>query len=719
MYSLEAFGPIKTADEANTAYQKALAAIQGAGGGTLLIPGSAPATWNFGNNSQTVARTPAPPAPAKSWKTTAGVTVIDTRGGTLRVLPPQVSGMEINRTFNLPQGESAPHWSYQPMLNLENNVVHGSTSYLDALQAPVAKGNDAKFYVPTIRGLFPGMFITAHTGKWYGGSAQRLWIKSLGYDKAKGMHYFVADTTMDHAAGAFVHNKTHVNVAKMETRAHTELQSFDFFNERHHYSQGDTYMFDGRFYYMGNVHSAAGDENGVVYAAFVHGETGIFRGTVEKWDAAKGELVFKGGAHADTLGSGRPLINLNPKKFVTSGTVQIVRPASFTDVTPDGAPAKDPLFGGKRYPTTLVKNEHTGASQLQMGGLIRFSADAPVTKDVIGRYFAVNEPTEKVKGALFRWYLITSLVANADGTKDIKIQRHWWGAKEAGAPLLYRDDNYSSDGNLKPLKYVIAPGSNVYDVSRAVLNANSRTYDGQVSPRTLMVAPYSDSGTSFDFEPNDPIEQAIGPDPFHPIPFRAWTFDEVPGSFPAPIFDVANNGSVPRAMVMRVAGKDKNGKAAWDNVFKVEGDAINVIDARGEIYGSLIRVDQHDRPVPITWVYDNGNKESKLWVDSKTGALNYQGGAINSAGGLVTAGGLSGTETPANNLRGINIPVPAGAKSLAVTFPNKELDANYAIFIETSWMSQRAITAQTPDGFTVTFAEPAPADAKLHWTLIR
>jgi hypothetical protein len=719
LYSLEAFGPIKTPVEAAAAYAKALAAIQAGGGGTLLIPGSAPADWSFGNNSQTITRMPAAPAPAKQWKATVGVTVVDTRGGTLRVLPPQVTGMEFNRTFQLPAGQSAPHWSYQPMLNFENNVVRGSTSYLDYLQADTPKGVDAKFYVPTIRGLFTGMFINAHTGKGYGGSVERLYIKSLGYDKAKGMHYFVADAEADHVAGAIVHNKTHVNVVKMETRAHTELQTFDFFNERHHYSQGDSYLFDGRFYYMGNVHSAAGDENGVVYAAFVHGETDIFRGTVEKWDAAKNELIFKGAANASTLGSGRPLINLNPKKWITAGTVQIVRPASFIDVASAGTLSKDPVFGGKTYPTTLITNARTGVTQLAMGGLIRFSADAPITKDAVGRYFAINEPTEKVKGSLCRWYLISSLTTNADGTKDIKIERHWWGAKEAGAPQLYRDENYSSDGNLKPLKYVIAPGSNVYDVSRGVLNENNQTYDGAVSPCALMVAPYSDSGTPFDFEANDAIEQAIGPDPFHPIPFRAWTFDEVPSTFPAPILDISNNGSVGRAMVMRVAGGDKNGKAAWDSVVKVEGPVNNVINSRGEINGSLIRVDQKNGSAPITWSYDNGKKESKLWVDNKTGVLNYEGGAIHVNGGLVTTSGLSGTETPANNLRGVNVPVPAGQKTLTVTFPRAENDANYAVFLETTWLSQRAITAQTPAGFTVTFSEAVPEGAKLHWTLIR
>jgi hypothetical protein len=173
----------------------------------------------------------------------------------------------------LPLGRSAPHWSLYPMLNLTNNVIHGSTSYHDWLQADVKAGPDARFYLATIRGIFPGMFINAGGDK----GVARLYIKSLGDDKEKKMHYFVADTDMNHKAGTILSNKTHVNVMKMVTNAHTELQSFDVVNERHHYSQGDSYLYDASFHYMGNVHSTGGDENGVLYAAFTYSDTAIFK----------------------------------------------------------------------------------------------------------------------------------------------------------------------------------------------------------------------------------------------------------------------------------------------------------------------------------------------------------------------------------------------------------------------------------------------------------
>jgi hypothetical protein len=725
-YVLSSYGPVKTKAEAAATYQKAMESIRGAGGGVLIVPGSTAADWTFINDDQGVVRIPAPPAPATNWAFTPGITVIDTRGGTVKIHPPQITGLQFERTFKAPEGQSSPHWEYHPMLSLENNVVRGSTSYMDYLQEDVAKGKDRRFYVPTIRGLFPGMFINAHGRDGYGGGVQRLWIKSLGYDNEKKMAYFVADTEQDHKKGAIVHNKTHVNVLKMETNAHTELQTFDFMNERHHYSQGDSYLYNAAFHYMGNVHSAAGDENGVLYAAFVYGETDAFKGTVASVDPEKNEVVFAPNTlNAKTLGTGRPLINMNPQKWITGGKVHIVRPASYWQVAADDPSLKDPVFKGKTYPTTIAKNPRTGISGLSMGGLIQSTADAPWSEDVVGRYFAVNVPNETIPDSIInpgnpgrlRWYLITSFKQNPDGTKEIRLERHWWGAKEAGSPTLYQESNYSSDGHLQPLDYIIAPGSNVYDVSRAATDANNQPYGGGVSPRTLLIAPYRDSGTPFDFAPSDPIQQAIGPDPFHPVPFRAWTWDQVPGAFPSPILDIANYG-VTRASVLSVAGNNQKGWTPWENVIDVTADVGNVLDVEGKVSGSVIRIGQQDKPAPFTWMYDGGTKAANLAVDQK-GTLSFDGNGAKFAGGFTTLGGLSGTSVEAHNLRGVAVAVEKNASSLTVKFPRAEDDANYAVFLETNWLSQRAITERTPQGFTVAFATPAPENAKLDWTLVR
>ena len=78
-----------------------------------------------------------------------------------------------------------------------------------------------------------------------------------------------------------------------------------------------------------------------------------------------------------------------------------------------------------------------------------------------------------------------------------------------------------------------------------------------------------------------------------------------------------------------------------------------------------------------------------------------------------------GDAQPARNLRGKNVAVTANATSLQVKFPTAEADSDYAVFIEQTWLGARAITDKTPEGFTITFDKPAPANAKLDWMLVR
>ena len=313
------------------------------------------------------------------------------------------------------------------MVSLKNTILRGSTSYRDWLQEDVKAGKDQRFYVATIRGIFPGMFMSI--GEW--GIVQRLYVKSLGYDKEKQKWYFVADTEADQPKGAIMGNKNHVSILNMETFSHDENQTFDVRLWRHNYSQGDNYLFDARFKYMGDVHSTAGDENGVIYAAFIESDADIFRGQVEKWNPETDELVYKGSAGA-TLGTGRPMINLNPAKWITNGWVSIVRPGQ----TVQGW-----------VHDLVAQTNHTGLPNHMVGGQIHFPAASAIGDEVVGRYFAVDEPDEYVpRGTnVRRWYLIDSVRKYADGSTDIEIVRHHWGAKAAGSPLLYKPENYSTD----------------------------------------------------------------------------------------------------------------------------------------------------------------------------------------------------------------------------------------------------------------------------------
>ena len=718
-FSLDQFGKINTDAEAQKTFEDACKQIQAAGGGVLTIPLNTSATWKPLNNFQEEFRTPAAPAPAKNWKEGPGVTVIDARGKSLNVMPSPITGLKMTRVLDLPEGQSLPHWNYNPMMSFENIIARGSTSYHDWLQEDVTGGKDAKFYVATIRGLFPGMFINANAWS----TVDRLYVKSLGYDSAKKMWFIIADCEHDFKKGTILSNKNHVNILKLDTSSHNENQTFDICLWRHNYSQGDNYLIDARFKYMGDVHSTAGDENGVIFAGFVEPENESFQAKVGSWDAVKGELKYTGGGPtADTLGSGRPIINLNPKKWINAGTVNIVRPNDWTLTAI--RPVVDPVYKGKTYPTTVGKNK-LDINVLKVGGLIEFSAEAPITKDVIGRYFAVDMPNEvEAKTKRRRWYLISDATINADGTKTIKIVRHWWGAKEASSPTLYDPESYSFDGHIVPLKYIIAPGVYAYDVSEGLPKLGS-----PANKSLIKLSPSPFVGTDVDFAAGDAIEQAIGPDPFHPIPFRSWTWDSVPGIFPAPVFDIRSYG-VMRGSVLSIAGpttslEDATKKAlsrgpTYNMLLDLQAVSNDAIVFAGDVKNAAMFFKQpNERAQPIRWAYEKGAKEAELTVSPKDGSMAITATNVAVPGGLSKVGGLSGSEVKANNLRGLDLPIKAGAKEIAVKFATPETDAAYGLFVEASWMTMHVVSKRTAEGFTVEFSQAPAADAVVHWLVVR
>lgn len=334
-------------------------------------------------------------------------------------------------------------------------------------------------------------------------------------------------------------------VLRMDTYSHNENQTFDFMLWRYHFSQGDAYLFDGRLFDMG------GNGSSGVYSAISKSLTDVFRGRVNQWSASSGVLVYWDGSNAHTLASGRPLINLNPAKWISRGTVWIMPP---------------------------------GGAQLGYANGVR-ARDAGWTPEVVGRYFAVDEPDEYVPDGdrVRRWWLITGLKTADDGVQSISIQRHWWGAKDNHSiGPLYRPEHYSDAGSPRLLRYIIAPGANVYDASDGI---ESPQVNLRGSPRILRLAPGPHLGSAVDFAPGDPVEQAIGPDPFKPIPFRSWIWDSVPGAFPAPVFDIANRGVVKRDAVMTVRGgsgdvvRDRadlaDGSPPWSRLLELNSAARN------------------------------------------------------------------------------------------------------------------------------------------------
>lgn len=700
LVALDTFGPTGTDAELRDTFARAAGALSQTGGILLVAPDQA-VRLRLENNFQQCFREPEPPEMTRRWGSRPGFTVVEARPENTRVHLPQVNGLELIRDLRMESGQSLPHWSTDHAVKIRNRLVHGSNSYLDWLKEPVAAGSDRRFYVRTIRGIRPGQFLNLHGGPNYGGGVVRGLVKDIGYDPEKQCHYFVADTSLDHRADAIVHNKNNVGLLYLEQNAHADEQTYDIMLRRRQYGHGDTYMFFGWYDYMSDIHSAAGDENGTIYGAYTKSLVNNFTAEVERMDWNSRELRYLGAHNENTLANSRPLINMNTNKWITAGRLHI-----FSAGAPDG-----------QVP--------------HAAGRIRGDADCPWTEDVVGRFLAVTEPTERVPGTAIdngplRWFEVTGFLAHADGTKDLTVRRYWWGAKDRSTLLLYRAANYSRGDELRPLTYALAPGTYVYDVSKAVPGASLP------SERTLYLAPYAHAGSAADFAPGDPVEQAIGPEPWKPVPFRIWMWDNVPGSWPSPVFDVANFGHTARHAAMVIRGgktnaddlKDtKEQKPSWKNGIVFDSAAEVGIAFNADTTSAALLFAQPFREQPIVWRYGGADgrpaASARLTVNRQNGDFAFRGGDLRMEGSLVSAGGLSGSSTPSRNLRGKRVPVPEGVAEFIVSLPRAEPDADYAVFVEQSWLGHRAVTEQRSDGFTLAFDPPAPGGATLHWMLVR
>lgn len=725
LYTLADFGPVATPAQVKTTYDAAIAQLSKTGG-LLIIPTDLAKQLAIENTTQLSPRTPPPPEETKTWqKSGPGVTIIEVNETGAVIKVPQAQGLTIERILRMPSAESLPHWSTDYAVTIQNTLIHGSNSYLDWLPEPVKAGKDAKFYVRTIRGIKVGMFLNLHGGPGYGGGVTRGCVKSIGYDPAKKLWYFTADTGIDHVVGAVIHNKNNEGVLYMGQDTNCDEQTYDVMLKRHQYALGDTYMYFAWFEYMSNIHSAAGDENGNLFAGYSKSIANCFAGKVDSMDWTTNTLKFAPGAqNVTTLGQSRPLINMNKAKWLTAGKVMIVPAEHYWDTIDTG---KYPL-NGKTYPTAIVKDPVNGAGILHMGGLIRGDKDCPWDQSVVGKWFGVTEPSELIPPEQkIRWYQILSCAQNPDGTKDLTIQRFWWGAKEMGSPTLYRLENGSWDGHLRPLNYAIVPGSYVTDVSKAV-----PTNDFPAVERRIGITPYGEMNTKLDFEPGDAIEQAVGPDPFKPTPFRMWCWDNVPGVFPAPILDLANFGADPRYAAMSIRGSQTNQDdikntyrqlPSWDNGIVFEAAVGNGINFDADCVNAAIFFKQPYHDQVIKWLYGKQEpgkprSEATLTVNHETGALTFTGGDFIVNGAVISKGVAAAPSAPKIPFAK-NLPVAQGAKSLVVIFDKPETDANYAVFLELSWLTNRAVTQKTEKGFTLVFEKRAPKGATADWMVVR
>ena len=413
IYSLKEFGETTHPGQAEETYKKAMAELTEKGGGILYIPQDITVGAKFEN----IARRSYAGDPnhlqdiLDFWYYSPAVFVVDNRKGNMDLLVPQITGRErgigggirLYRTLRLKHGDSIPHAKKDPVLTIQNRVVHGTVSYRDALALPAKAGKDVRFYVHNIRGIFEGMYLNVSAkvpqegSKWLKRIGRAIVVKEIGYDKEKKLPYFTTDTDTDWPAGTDMQNKTHNPSIFVENSYHTPNQTFDVYVRHREYGNGDSYVIHGTLDYMGGVNSGGGDENAALYTGYINGICNSFTAKVKSLDPANRALIFENGMNAQTLSSTRPLINLNEKKWITQGKVIIVPAESQTD----GSDTGKYKYLGKTYPSSVYIDPKLGAmglrNGLNFGGLIRGDADCPWDESLVGRYFAIDEVSECVR----------------------------------------------------------------------------------------------------------------------------------------------------------------------------------------------------------------------------------------------------------------------------------------------------------------------------------
>jgi hypothetical protein len=715
-YSLADLGPVGTPAEVEATLTAAVARVIAEGGGFLHVDGRVAADW--------VARNPASSSTKRGAPT---VTVVDRRFGIEKVYVPgngQADGAAwtprqvirsvtepIDMTFGVHSTET-----------IDTRIAGGTASYDQPIVDAVKAGTDVRIYLPSQRGLAVGThFVVSGVPRGYGEPVDRGPIKAMGWDKARGLPYVVMDLKHDHPAEALFYNKHVVNSLTLVDHSQSDNQSMGLNVARYNYGQGDSFVIAAHSRTMGNVMSGAGDEGGLTYASDIYNDLRPFRSKVVSMNPATGELVFEPGpARIHTLGTSRPLINFNTSKWVTAGNVHIVAPG---------------------YPDPWLPV--TNKTDLHHNGAIIGSKDCGWTREVIGRFFAIDEPGEYLDPAndpdagytaapdirVHRWYQIMNVEDRPDGTKRLYIERTRWWARHDAAPTLYDRENMTWKGHERPLKYIIAPGAQVADISRGWKETlASGGYAEKTYPRTLVLAPSPDTGTAFDFQPGDPIAQAIGSDPWNVTGMRIRHFNYVPSTIEDSSVQAMNIGRVAVHSAFSIAGEPSLEKALADqkdrNPYFLYG--LNILTATrvglrfaGDTQDAAIHfVQRHGKPQPMMWNV-KGFPTHRLTVDPERGGFALAGGATSvDALNVSATGGISAGALPARNLRGIGVAVRENRTEHAVQFPQPEADAAYALHVQPSWFTA-VTTEKTPSGFTARFEQPAPADAKFDWILVR
>lgn len=711
VYQLSDFGKSATVRDASETFENAVSGISSKGGGILFI------------NSDTCSDFVPESVVQKSLGKNS-VTVIDIRGGKFRYVLPSLG----YRVPSDPFGYASVYMDRQinqrsinangvnSILRMSNRLVNGSVSYFQPVRAYEKESDPGtmKVYLATVKGVAAGMEMTAFMGQEKESYSERssefsvnIRVEKLGWDSAKKLHFAIIrklDNKISWHPVTWLMNKATVNAMTIYESTNCDVEEAGTIQiEKHAFGQGDNFGIGMRFSYMGNVMSTGGDENGNGYTVDIWQLLFSFIGKVESWDSSTGKLVYTPDSQrANTLGTSRLMINLNPSKWIASGKVS-------------------------------VESEYSESGEIDPKSYVR-GINTKWNSSIIGRAIAIDTPDEYAgnppegfwKSALKgrkvrRWWLITNYEKTASGEDRLWVERIRHLVYDKCIPTLINENNYR-----KELPYIIAPCAMVSDVSDGVLKEHKMELKGDsIMPgkddkRTIVLAPSPDTGTKFDFEPGDAIEQAVGADPSHPNGYRVRHREAMPTcNNNSSSFYTINNGAYPIMAALAVHGAhDKMqipGHSKFFNIVDVSATCDYGIHFRNTVKKAAVFMEKPEHR--IAWKTPSGNVA--LSSDDK-GRLNVESSGLSLEGKPVTGvSGISATSSAAKNLRGINVPVKKGTTRQDVVFPEEETSAEYSLVVQPSWLSRSAVVTKRKGGFTVIFDVAPEEDSTIDWLMVR
>ena len=545
--------------------------------------------------------------------------------------------------------------------------------------------------------------------------------------------------------GGGVYNKNVVNGLTVTDSSNCDNQSASLYVNRATYGNGDSFGIAALLSYQGTIMSGSGDEGSVAVNAEIRHDIDCFWGVVESYDKQLHHLVYRppdaspaSPIATGKLGTSRPLINMNPAKWDQTGKVLVV--ASGHLYLREGTEIDI-------QSSLIIGNQDVNWDESVVG---RFIAIVGHDGDHSEYYDTDEETAEHIhpRRPVHRWWFITGIRARKDGLTSLYVEETWWLVDPRRGPALFTFDNYTTDENHTPkLDYIIAPGAWVSDVrdgvsSRELGHPSATAEDG----RLIVLAPSSTDGaslpdgTSLDFEPNDPITNALGANVWQPSGVRVRHFDNFPGTQAGNSFQAENHGKVqmgaglwidsPDARTLEEAATNhKDKKPAYESGIYVFASTDAALTVRGEVKTAAIDLWQvNGKKQRILWRTKAPVGGSTLYADPGSGDFVFTGGNIDHQHlGTLNQHGISGTPVAAKHLRRINVSALADTTLKDISFVppaepqgEPEPDAHYAVWVTCSWPTTTAIASKTSVGFQILFGTPVPAGGgTLDWLLVR